>query len=74
MVGNEARGSLGRVKSWLRSLVQTVPLDMARCEFECRTSACNKERFDVCEPPITYAEAVPSSDHGASATRPAAPS
>ena len=74
MVSNGARGLLGRVKSWLRSLVQTVPLDMARCEFECRTSACDKERFDVCEPRITYAEAVPSSDHGASGTRPAAPS
>jgi hypothetical protein len=44
-----ANGVLARTVGWWRGLIQTVPPDLARCEFEGRAPTCAAERFDVSE-------------------------
>jgi hypothetical protein len=73
LVSGDARGLFARMSAWLRSQIQTVPPEMARCEFECRTSECDTDRFDNCERRIDYAGKMASDSDGASAPPPAAP-
>jgi hypothetical protein len=49
-----ATGVFARAVARGRGLIQTVPPDLARCEFECRAPTCTAERFDACEKRLEY--------------------
>ena len=47
-------GQADDAAGWWRALVQTVPPDLAWCEFECRAATCTAERFDACNKRLEY--------------------
>lgn len=55
-------GLVARVVAWCRGLVETVPPDMAQCEFECRAKRCAAERFDTCENRLERASRIRESN------------
>ena len=44
-----ANGVFARTVAWWCGLIQTVPPNLAQCEFERRAPTCAAERFDVSE-------------------------
>ncbi len=43
-------GPVARLRRWARSaIVQEVPAEMERCEFDCRKDHCTLGEWDTCE-------------------------
>lgn len=52
----KSMGALGKLRLWLaRTVVASVPDDVARCEFECRVVNCAPDEIRACEQRIDYA-------------------
>jgi hypothetical protein len=47
-------GVLARMAAWWHGLFETVPPDLAQCEFECRERTCDAEKFDGCLNRLAY--------------------
>lgn len=48
--GTDIRARFHRILTWLRRrLVEEVPLDVARCEFDCRKVQCRSSDWEACE-------------------------
>lgn len=55
-------GVFARIVAWWQGLIETVSPDLARCEYGCRVSACNSERFDTCDKRLDHASEVRESE------------
>jgi hypothetical protein len=49
MATDDTSGLWSRVKQWLGVSVETVPADIAACEYDCRKTVCDAETLDQCE-------------------------
>lgn len=49
MATGESNGLWSRVKQWLGVNVETVPADIAACEFDCRKTVCDDDTLEQCE-------------------------
>lgn len=49
-------------REWLRTQLERqisdVPRELACCEYECRVTHCDSQRFNACERRIAYAASV----------------
>jgi hypothetical protein len=43
-----ARRLLARIGAWWQTQGETVPAELAACEYDCRETECNEERFETC--------------------------
>ncbi|MBK8209977.1 MAG: hypothetical protein IPK78_08285 [Rhodospirillales bacterium] len=58
-------GVFGRITAWWHGLFETVPPELAQCEFECRERNCDAEKFDGCLDRLC----IPGKIRGAGASR-----
>jgi hypothetical protein len=49
MATDDSSGLWYRLKRWLGVAVETVPADIAACEYDCRRTLCDAEALDQCE-------------------------
>ncbi len=41
---------------WMRHVAQEAPVELARCEFDCRVTQCRHGKWRTCENRILHAE------------------
>lgn len=62
LVSDEQPDLFARITAWLRSQVETVPAEIARCEYDCQSTTCDADRFEGCERRGEYARAIDAAD------------
>lgn len=55
-------GVFGRITAWWHGLFETVPPELAQCEFECRERTCDAEKFDGCLDRVAFQAKIRGSE------------